>query len=212
MCGYDFHRQKQIDKYIVDFYCPDLFLAIELDGVSHFGKEEYDEKRQKRLESLGVRKKSERKRNLLYHYLMLLRSEFQPTLLSPPREGKITSTMEHRRNASGKDIYELRLINSSFYSIINSTNRKVVNMAQIITANDLKTKGVSILDKETSEGAEVIVTVRGKNKYVVVPIEKYNRLREYELEAALLETKRDIKEGKFVKESVEKHIKRIARG
>ncbi len=80
-------------------------------------------------------------------------------------------------------------------------------MLQIITANELKTKGVSIINEETSDGNEVIVTVRGKNKYVIVPIEKYNYLRECELEAALLETKRDIKEGKFVKESVEKHIK-----
>ncbi|MFZ1082656.1 MAG: DUF559 domain-containing protein [Candidatus Kryptoniota bacterium] len=54
MRGYDFHRQKPIDKFIVDFYCPDLFLAIEIDGISHNGKEEYDEERQKRLESLGV--------------------------------------------------------------------------------------------------------------------------------------------------------------
>ena len=75
-------------------------------------------------------------------------------------------------------------------------------MPQIITANELKTKGVSVLNEETSDGNEVIVTVRGKNRYVVVPIEKYNYLRECELEAALLETKRDIKEGKFVKESV----------
>ena len=85
-------------------------------------------------------------------------------------------------------------------------------MAQIITANDLKTKGVTILDQESSGGNEVIVTVRGKNKYVVLPIEKYNYLRECELEAALLEAKRDIKEGKIIKESVEKHIKRITRG
>ncbi len=85
-------------------------------------------------------------------------------------------------------------------------------MAQIITANDLKTKGVTILDQEVSGGNEVIVTVRGKNKYVVLPIEKYNYLRECELEAALLETKRDIKEGRFIKESVEKHVKRITRG
>lgn len=85
-------------------------------------------------------------------------------------------------------------------------------MAQIITANDLKTKGVTILDQEASDGNEVIITVRGKNKYVVLPIDKYNYLRECELEAALLETKRDIKEGKFIKESVEKHIKRITRG
>jgi prevent-host-death family protein len=85
-------------------------------------------------------------------------------------------------------------------------------MAQIITANELKTKGVSILNEETSDGNEVIVTVRGKNKFVILPIEKYNYLRECELEAALLEAKRDIKEGRFIKEPVEKHIKRIARG
>ena len=85
-------------------------------------------------------------------------------------------------------------------------------MAHIITANELKTKGVTILDKEAEDGNEIMVTVRGKNKYVVLPIEKYNYLRECELEAALLEAKREVKEGKFVKESVEKHIKRISRG
>ncbi len=85
-------------------------------------------------------------------------------------------------------------------------------MAQTITANELKTKGVTILNDETADGTEVIITVRGKNKFVVLPIEKYNYLRECELEAALLESKRDIKEGRFVKESVEKHIKRITRG
>jgi prevent-host-death family protein len=85
-------------------------------------------------------------------------------------------------------------------------------MAQTITANELKTKGVTILTDETADGTEVIITVRGKNKFVVLPIEKYNYLRECELEAALLESKRDIKEGKFIRESVEKHIKRITRG
>ena len=85
-------------------------------------------------------------------------------------------------------------------------------MAQTITANELKTKGVTILNDETADGTEVIITVRGRNKFVVLPIEKYNYLRECELEAALQESKRDIKEGKFVKESVEKHIKRITRG
>ncbi|HMB20186.1 MAG TPA: type II toxin-antitoxin system prevent-host-death family antitoxin [Spirochaetota bacterium] len=85
-------------------------------------------------------------------------------------------------------------------------------MAQIITANDLKTKGVTLLDDETSDGSEVIITVRGKSKYVVLPIDKYNYLRECELDTALLESQKDLKEGKFIKESVEKHIKRITRG
>ena len=35
MYGYDFHRQKPIDEYIVDFFCNRLQLAIELDGYSH---------------------------------------------------------------------------------------------------------------------------------------------------------------------------------
>lgn len=55
MCGYDFHRQKPIDKYIVDFFCCELMLAIEIDGLSHFGKEDYDKKRQTELENLGVK-------------------------------------------------------------------------------------------------------------------------------------------------------------
>ncbi len=85
-------------------------------------------------------------------------------------------------------------------------------MTQTITANELKTKGISILNDETSEGDEVIITVRGKNKFVILPMEKYNYLRECELEAALNASKKDIKEGKIFKESVEKHIKRITRG
>jgi len=53
--GYDFHRQKPIGNYIVDFYCNELLLAIEIDGESHYGNEEKDEKRQKEIEKYGVR-------------------------------------------------------------------------------------------------------------------------------------------------------------
>ena len=52
--GYDFDRQKPIDNYIVDFYSKELMLAIEIDGESHYGKEEKDAYRDKRLNSLGV--------------------------------------------------------------------------------------------------------------------------------------------------------------
>ena len=57
MLGYDFDRQKPIDNYIVDFYCKNLKLAIEIDGQSHEHEEVAvnDKKRQKRLEYLGVR-------------------------------------------------------------------------------------------------------------------------------------------------------------
>jgi len=52
--GYDFDRQKPIGNYIVDFYCMDLRLAIEIDGCSHAGKGSYDLHRQRELEGLGV--------------------------------------------------------------------------------------------------------------------------------------------------------------
>jgi len=53
--GYEFHRQVPIDGYIVDFYCHELNLAIEVDGSSHEHKIEYDISRQMVLERLGVR-------------------------------------------------------------------------------------------------------------------------------------------------------------
>ena len=43
MNGYDFHRLKPFDNYIVDFFCPALRLAIEIDGKDHFGTSEEDE-------------------------------------------------------------------------------------------------------------------------------------------------------------------------
>ena len=85
-------------------------------------------------------------------------------------------------------------------------------MSHQISANELKTRGVSALRDATNDGSEAIITVRGKNRYVVMPIESYNRLRECELEAALLEVREEVKKGKYHKGSVKNHMKRITRG
>ena len=53
--GHDFDRQKPIDNFIVDFFCNELMLAIEIDGDSHNAKIDQDIERQRRLEGLGVR-------------------------------------------------------------------------------------------------------------------------------------------------------------
>jgi very-short-patch-repair endonuclease len=54
--GYKFRRQFSVGTYIVDFYCPKLKLAIEIDGDYH--KEEftrdYDKDRQDYVESFGI--------------------------------------------------------------------------------------------------------------------------------------------------------------
>ena len=54
MMGYDLDRQKPILKYIVDFFCKDLMLAIEVDGITHFDDGDDASLRQKKIEDLGV--------------------------------------------------------------------------------------------------------------------------------------------------------------
>ena len=54
---YKFNRQYSIDHFVIDFYCPELKLAVELDGESHNNPEqrEYDIKRQKYLEEFNIK-------------------------------------------------------------------------------------------------------------------------------------------------------------
>lgn len=82
-------------------------------------------------------------------------------------------------------------------------------MAGQVTANDLKTKGVGAFEQFTDDDREVIITVRGKQKYVVLPIAEYNQLREFELDAAIQEAKRDIAEGKYHTGAIEEHMTRV---
>ena len=78
-----------------------------------------------------------------------------------------------------------------------------------IAANELKTKGIRSIGKALEEAGEAVITVRGQDRYVVMDLETYNRLRVCELEAALYETRREIKRGEYTEESVDDHIKRI---
>jgi very-short-patch-repair endonuclease len=52
--GYEFHRQKPVGKYIVDFYCPRLHLAIEIKRKSRFTHQGKDLKRQENIEALEI--------------------------------------------------------------------------------------------------------------------------------------------------------------
>ena len=80
---------------------------------------------------------------------------------------------------------------------------------QQLTANDLKTKGIAAIEASLANQPEVIVSVRGKDKYVVMDLAHYHYLRECELEAALAETRANIKNKQFIKESPEAHLERI---
>lgn len=57
LAGRKFRRQTSIGSFVVDFYCPEEKLVIELDGEVHFNEEatKYDEDRTKYIESLGLK-------------------------------------------------------------------------------------------------------------------------------------------------------------
>ena len=79
-----------------------------------------------------------------------------------------------------------------------------------ITANSLKTQGVAAIARALEGATEATVTVRGKKRFVVMDLEHYRYLRECELEAALAESRADLAAGRFVRESVDAHLQRLA--
>ena len=89
-------------------------------------------------------------------------------------------------------------------------DKKVRLIMNTITANQLKTKGVSAIQNNLLKNHELVITVRGKEKFIVMDMKHYNYLRECELDAALHQAKTDYQNGNFIKENVEDHIKRIS--
>ena len=49
-----FTRQKPLSEYIVDFYCAELMLVIEIDGDTHADQEQYDKRRTENLNKYGI--------------------------------------------------------------------------------------------------------------------------------------------------------------
>ena len=57
LSGYKFKRQYSADHFVIDFYCPELKLAVEIDGASHNepNQQKKDISRQKYLESFNIK-------------------------------------------------------------------------------------------------------------------------------------------------------------
>ena len=105
MYGYDFHRQKPIDNFIVDFFCQELMLAIEVDGYSHEFLEVYnkDTIKEKRLNALGIEVLRFSDEEVLKDMENVLRAieffvlEFEKHTPSPSQEGNF-SWIENRKS------------------------------------------------------------------------------------------------------------------
>ena len=77
-----------------------------------------------------------------------------------------------------------------------------------ITANEIKIKGISFIDKILESVEELFISVRGKNKFVILTTEKYYQLKQLELDLAYLETQKDLKNGNFTTD-LNSHFKEI---
>ena len=81
-----------------------------------------------------------------------------------------------------------------------------------VTANELKTKGISAVESRLKVDEEVIISVRGKDRYVVMDLDKYAQLREYELTVALQEARADLDAGRTITEGLADHVQRVTNG
>jgi prevent-host-death family protein len=84
--------------------------------------------------------------------------------------------------------------------------RQIMNA---VTANELKTRGISAVEDLLETEDQVIISVRGVEKYVVMGLEKYARIREAELDMAVKEARADYEAGRTISESIDSHMKRV---
>ena len=78
-----------------------------------------------------------------------------------------------------------------------------------ITATDIKRNGVSMFDALLNKVDEFIINVRGKDKYVVLDIERYRAFRAGELDLAYLQTQRDIEAGRYAVHNAQEHMDEV---
>jgi PHD/YefM family antitoxin component YafN of YafNO toxin-antitoxin module len=78
-----------------------------------------------------------------------------------------------------------------------------------ISANELKIRGVTAIESALLNNSDVAISVRGKKRFVVVNVDYFEQLREYELQKAVRASKEDIASGRFIIETAEEHRARI---
>ena len=80
-----------------------------------------------------------------------------------------------------------------------------------LTANDIKIRGVAAIEESLAHQPEAMISVRGKDRFVVMEVAQYHYLRECELDAALAQSQADVAAGRYVVESAAQHVARLER-
>ena len=87
--GLKFRRQYGINNYTVDFYCPELKLAIEVDGNIHGynSKVVHDKQRQREIEALGIKVLRYTNNDIIKNIEGVLQDIIKTSPYSPPSQG-----------------------------------------------------------------------------------------------------------------------------
>jgi len=78
-----------------------------------------------------------------------------------------------------------------------------------LTADDLKVRGIAAIESALAEQTEATISVRGKDRFMVMDMAQYHYLRECELEAALRQSRADLAADRAVQESAKAHMARL---
>jgi hypothetical protein len=79
----------------------------------------------------------------------------------------------------------------------------------LLTANDIKVRGIAAIEEALTEQTEATISVRGKQRFVVMEMAQYHYLRECELEAALMQSRADVSAGHAIQETADAHMRRL---
>lgn len=85
--NYKFHRQKPLDNFIADFYCPELMLVIEIDGDYHDTQKEYDTLRSEELNKYGINVLRYTNDEILFN-ISNVRKDLESKINSSPDKGR----------------------------------------------------------------------------------------------------------------------------
>ena len=152
--GFDFDRQKIVGNYIVDFFCTNCNVVIEIDGSSHDDKQEYDALRDVYLESLGLTvihiDDLEVKKNLAGIMEML----FDHPALSrtPPKEGNFSTDGSERVNTPTFASSELEKWEVKITSLIRNHDASMFNSSEAQTIDEAL-NNIKVCDPAIGSGA-----------------------------------------------------------
>ena len=80
----------------------------------------------------------------------------------------------------------------------------------VVTAGELKKRGIAALQPALDAEGEAVITVRGRDRFVVMTMGKYNEIREAELARAVQEARADYAAGRILDRDLDAHMRRLA--